>query len=148
MKTKSATWYECKVRYDKTSDAGETKKVTELFVVDALSFTEAECRIMDEFTHYMSGDIELKGLREAIYKEVVFSENDGDNEWFKVKVCFLSPDEKSGKEKWSPVAYLVQAGGIKEAFSNIEEMMRSAMSDYTIQSVVRTKVIDVFEYNK
>ena len=148
MRTKSATWYECKARYDKTSDAGEAKKVTELFVVDALSFTEAESRVMDEIACYISGGIELKGLREAIYKEVVFSGNDGDNEWFKVKVCFLALDEKSGKEKWSLAVYLVQAGGIKEAFANIGEMMRSAMSDYVIQSVVRTKVIDVFEYNK
>ena len=50
MRTRTANWFVCRVSYDKTMEDGLQKKVKELYVVDAMSFTEAETRIIDEKT--------------------------------------------------------------------------------------------------
>ena len=144
MRIETSTWYECKLRYNKTTEAGELKKTTEIYVVDALSFTEAENKLIDEAASILVGEFEVKGLNEASYHEVLFSDDDKDDVWFKVKLCFLTYNEKSGKEKKSSVLYLVQADNINNAMHSVKEMMRTSMTDYSIQSIVQTNIIDVF----
>lgn len=148
MRTKTSTWYECKIRYEKTTETGEQKKVSELYAVDALSFTEAESNIIKEMSDFIQGVFEVKGIKEAPYGEIFFSDNTSDDKWFKVKLCFITLDEKTEEVKKSNVLYLVQANNIKNAISNVEAVMSKTMIEYTIKSVTETQIFDIYEQNK
>nr|DAR09513.1 MAG TPA: protein of unknown function (DUF4494) [Caudoviricetes sp.] len=146
MRSKTSTWFEAKVRYDKRLDDGQEKKVTEVFVVDALSFTEAETKITEEMSAYTSGEIFIKAITRATYSEVFFSDNTEDDKWYRTKLAFITLDENTGKEKKTFISYLVQAKNIDKARSYIKEVMNSTMNDYDVASISETPVLDIFEH--
>ncbi len=141
-------WFECRIKYEKTMDDGLQKKVSETYVVDALSFTEAEQRIMEEMSSYISGEFEVADIKKAVYKEIFFSDADMADRWYKTKLQFITIDEKTEKEKRSAVNYLVQAGTLNGAVKNIDEVMSGTMIDYVIASISESTLMDVFEYGK
>lgn len=146
MRSRTANWFICKIRYEKTMEDGLQKMVTEIYVVDALSFTEAEARIMEEMSSYISGEFEVWEIDRAVFKEIFFSDEDMADKWYKAKLQFITIDEKTDKEKRTNVYYLVQAGSFEGARRNIDEVMGGSMIDYVISSVSETKTVDVFEY--
>ena len=146
MRSRTANWFECKIRYEKIMEDGLQKKVTEVYTVDALSFSEAEERITEEMSSYISGEFEVADIKKAAYKEIFFSEEEIADKWYKTKLQFITIDEKTEKEKRSAVNYLVQAGSLHGAVKNIEEVMGGTMIDYVIASVAETSLMDVFEY--
>ena len=148
MRARTAEWFETKIKYEKTMEDGMQKAVIEAYTVDALSFTEAEQRIMEEMSSYISGAFEVKDIKKATYKEIVFSENDHDDRWYKAKLQFITIDEKTEKEKRSNVYYLVQAATFQGAVKNIDQVMGGTMIDYVIASLAETQLMDVFEYKK
>ena len=127
---------------------GLQKKVTETYTTDALSFTEAEQRIMEEMSSYISGEFDIKDIKIAPYKEIFFSDADSADRWYKAKLQFITIDEKTAKEKRSSVNYLVNAGTLNGAVKNIDEVMGGTMIDYVIASVAETQIMDVYEYGK
>lgn len=147
MRTRTSMWFECKIRYDRLTDEGLSKKVTEQYVVDALSYTEAEKNIIRSTAEIIPEVIEIKSIKEATYSEIFFSEDDAEK-WYKTKISFISIDERTGKERRTNVLYLVQANDISNAISNVKEIMSKSMSDYTIQSMALTQILDVFEHNE
>lgn len=146
MKSITSSWFETKIRYEKMMDDGTQKMVTEQYVVDALSFSEAEASITKEMSAYISGEFKITGIAPAPYGEIFFSENENDDRWYKAKLQFITIDEKSGKEKRSNVNYLVQGGSFNGAVKNIEEVMGSTMIDYVIASLTETRIMDVFQH--
>ena len=125
---------------------GMQKKVSELYVVDALSFGEAEEAITREMSAYISGEFDVKNINPAAYGEVFFSDNANDDRWYKTKLQFITIDEKTEKEKRSSVSYLVQAATINAAIKNIDEVMGGTMIDYVIANISETRIMDVFEH--
>ena len=148
MRSRTAQWFECKIRYDKVMEDGLQKKVTEAYVVDALSFSEAEERIIEEMSSYISGEFDVADIKIASYKEIFFSDDEMADKWFKAKLQFITIDERTEKEKRSTVNYLVQAGSFGGALKNINEVMGGTMIDYIVASVTETTIMDVFEYKK
>jgi len=148
MRSRTAQWFECKIRYEKTMEDGMLKKVVEQYTVDALSFTEAEQRITEEMSSYISGEFEVADIKKATYKEVFFSDLDSADKWYKAKLQFITIDEKIDKEKRSNVYYLVNAGSFSGAVKNIEEVMGTTAIDYVVASVNETQLMDVYEYGK
>ena len=148
MRSRTAIWFECKIAYEKVMEDGLQKKVKENYVVDALSFTEAESRIMEEMSSYISGEFTIEDIKIASYKEIFFSEEEMADRWYKAKLQFITIDEKTEKEKRSSVNYLIQAGTFNGAVKNIDEVMGGTMIDYVIASVAETTMMDVFEYTK
>jgi len=148
MRSKTATWFECKIRYEKTMEDGLQKKVTEQYVVDGLSFSEAEQRITEEMSAYISGEYEITDVKKAPYKEVFFDDAEMSDRYYKAKLQFITIDEKTNKEKRSNVTYLVQAATLDGAVKNINEVMDGTMIDYEKSNIAETKVMDVFEYKK
>ena len=124
------------------------KKVTELYVVDAMSFTEAEARIMEEMSSYISGEFEVVEIDRCMFKEVFFSDEQMADRWYKSKLQFVTIDEKTEKEKRATVYYLVLGSTLENARKNIDEVMGKSMIDYIISSVSETKIMDVFEHKK
>ncbi len=147
MRSRTSTWFETKVRYEKTQDDGTLKKQTEQYVVDALSFTEAESTIMQEMSAYVSGEMEIRDIRLASYGEIFFSDAPNDDKWYKAKLQFITIDEKTEKEKRSNVTYLVQAGNLPMAVKHIDEVMGGTMIDYVMAAIQETQIMDVFEHN-
>ncbi len=148
MRTRTATWFETKIQYEKTMEDGLQKKVKEQYVVDALSFTEAEKRITEEMSSYISGAFDVADIKKATYKEIFFSDEATADRWYKAKVQFITIDEKTEKEKRSNVYYLVQASTLQGALKNVDEVMGGTMIDYAIAAISETTVMDVFDYQK
>ena len=144
-------WFECKIRYEKVTEKGLQKKVTEQYVVDALSFAEAEERIIEEMSHYISGEFEVTDVKKASYKEVFFM-SDGakksDTRWYKAKLQFITIDERTAEEKRSNATYLTEACSLHNALDNIDQVMKGTMLDYVQANVGETAIMDVFEYRK
>ena len=138
-------WFECKVRYDKMLETGMQKTVTEPYLVDALSFTEAEGRIIEEIKPYISGEFTIADIKRVKYAETFFNEQ-GDR-YFKTKLYFLTLDEKSGSEKKTAINMLVQASTLREAVDIVETEMKKTMIDYEFASVAETAIMDVFPYS-
>ncbi len=140
----SATWYECKVKYRKTQETGEQKVSTDTYLLDAVSFTEAEARINEEMAGYTSEEFKIMNIKVANFSEVHPFEN--SDRWFKSKVSLIALDEESGKERKTNTYMLVQANDVKEAFDNTTEAMQNTMGDYTIPSITESPILDVFPY--
>ena len=146
MRSRTANWFLCKIRYEKTMEDGLQKKVTEQYVVDALSFTEAEARIIEKMSQYISGEFEVVEIDRCVFKEIFFSDGEMDDSWYKAKLHFITIDEKTDKEKKTVVNYLVHAASFEGARKNIDEVMGGTMIDYRIAGVNETNIMDVFEY--
>jgi len=140
----SAIWYECKVKYKKTHDTGEQKITTDTYLLDAVSYTEAEARISEEIKVYTDEDFRIMNIKVANFSEVHPFEN--SDRWFKSKVALVALDEESGKEKKTNIYLLVQANDVKEAFENTTTAMAETMGDYTIPSITESPILDVFPY--
>lgn len=138
-------WFQCNVNFEKMLENGMQKKVTEPYLVDALSFTEAEARIIEEIKPFISGEFTVTDIKRARLSELFFNEN-GDR-YYKIKVYFITLDEKSGAEKRTGAKMLVQANTLKEAISVLEEGMKGTMADWTLASVSETQIMDVFPFN-
>lgn len=115
MRVRNASWYETRIKYQKTMEDGSEKVVNELYVVDALSCTEAETSIIDEMSCYISGDSAVTSAKKTNYGEIFFSDLDDDDKWYKAKCQFITIDENNEKEKRSNVTYLVQAKSLERA---------------------------------
>ena len=146
LRSRTSTWFECKVRYMKTMEDGSEKIVTELYTVDALSFTEAEASIIDNMSVYVSGEFKVANINPANYNEIFFSDIDDDYLWFKARLAFITIDEKKDKEKRTYVNYLIQAKCIERAKRYVDEVMGKTMIDYELKSLSETKILDVFEH--
>lgn len=146
LRSRTSTWFECKVRYEKTQEDGNDKLVNELYVVDALSFTEAEASIIDNMSVYVAGEFKVANINPANYNEIFFSDIDDDDLWFKARLAFITIDEKKDKEKRTYVNYLIQAKCIERAKRYVDEVMGKTMIDYELKSLSETKIFDVFEH--
>ena len=140
-------WFECKVKYEKTMENGLTKKVSEPYLGDAISFTEAEKRIIEEIRPFMTGEFVISDIKRANYSEVFFCDAESADRWFKCKLSFITLDEKSGAEKKSNSYALVQAGDLREAIKYLDEQMKGTIMDYQIASVTETMIMDVYPYD-
>jgi len=137
-------WYECKVKYRKIDENLVQKVTTEPYLVDALSYTEAEKRINEEMSAYISEEFKITNIKVANYAEIHPFEN--CDRWFKSKVSLLAFDEESGKERKTNMYILVQANDVKEAFDNTTKVMATTMGDYTIPAISESPIMDVFPY--
>ena len=144
MKSKVSKFFEVKIQYQKTLEDGKEKKTTEQYVVEALSFTEAESRITEEMTPYISGEFDVVSEKIAPFNEIFLSDKSDDDKWFICKVGFITLDERTAKEKKQTFRYLVQAATSEKAMDYTKEMFSHGMSDYRIDAVQDTPTLDVF----
>ena len=141
------TWFECKIRYERVMENGMNKKVTEPYLVDALSFTEAEARIIEEMTPFISGEFTISDIKRANYSELFPSDEESADRWFKCKLIFITLDDKSGAEEKTSTQVLVQAADLRDAVKKLDEGMKGTMADYQIASVAETAIMGVYPYS-
>lgn len=139
-------WYECKVAYDKNLEQG-LSKVNELYLINALSFTEAEKRIIEYATPYVSmGALEVTNIKRALYAEMFLSHEDAHDRYFKARVNIITIDERSGKEKKAGLNILVQSDTLGNALTQLLEQLGKEAQDYEVSSIAETQILDVVPY--
>lgn len=138
------TWFECTSKYNKMDENGYEKKVSETYLLDAVSFTEAESRIYKELQSMVSGEFSVSKIAKTRIAEIIPSET-GDR-WYKSKVTFITVDEESGKEKRTSQSVLVSSCNIKDAYDQIIESMQGMMADFEISGITESTIMDVFPY--
>lgn len=139
-------WFECKVKFEKTVDDGKIIRVNESYLVDALSFTEAEEKIIEEMKPFISGDFSVVHIKRVKINEMFFQDN--ADKWYRCKVNFVTFDEDKGVEKRTPVNMMVQATEIGDALTRLKEGMKGTMADYEVAVITETMIMDVFKYGK
>ncbi len=141
-------WFECKIEYKKTLENGAEKKVAEPYLVDAINFTEAERRIIEEVQPFMTGEFQVKDIKRMKFAELFETMEESADRWFKAKLVFITLDEKSGAEKKTSQNVLIQAADLRAAVARLDEGMKGSMMDYTIASIAETASVDVFHYRE
>lgn len=137
-----ALWFESSVAFDKIQENGAVKKVTEKNLFDALSFTEAEARTIEELTPYISGDFSIKAVKKTKISEIFF--DDTADKFYLINVAFITIDEKSGSEKENISQILVQANDFDSAVAVFKDGMKGTMADWSIKSVAETPYMGVY----
>ena len=144
MEVKTGNWFECKVRYEKTQEGGMPKLVTETYVVDGIDFGDAFKDICEYAIKNITNEFEIVGMNMARYKDIV-TVNSISEKFFRVKINVITIDEKTDKQKKTPMFVLVQAANIAATRKVIDDdYMGGTMTDYEISSVVETKIVDFY----
>jgi len=141
-----STWFECKAKYQKTDQNGKEKTLTEPYLVDAVSFTDAEKRINELLEPYISGEFKVTNIKIANFSELI--PNEACDRWFKCKVTFIGFNEEKNTETKTNTYMLVQANTVKQAYEFIENAMKGTVSDYEIPSIQESPLKDVFPYSE
>ena len=141
-------WIKTSVRFTRRMENGTTKRVTDSYLVDAISFAEAEARIINEVTPpYYSGEINVSAVKKSNVLEIFRNKVEYDcvQKWYKAKVAFISLDEKTNSEKRTTAVYMVQAPDFHNALENfVEGMKKETMEDFVIVGIEETTILDVF----
>jgi hypothetical protein len=137
-------WFECKIKYEKTAEEGKIVKVSEAYLVDAMTFAEAEERINKEMEPFISGEFSVATIRKARINEMF--ENETGDKWYRCKVMFITLDEEKGIEKKIATTMMVQANDIKEAWDGLHEGMKGSMADFQVAGITETTIMDVYKY--
>lgn len=146
-----AKYFECRVRYEKQitdpndKDCGKLKKVNEVYLVDALSYTEAEARIVKEVAQYIKGEYSITNIKQAKLAELIFKDDDLCENWFTVKIKITVVDENNGTERLVPQTLLVRAETLPDALSRFKEAFKDSMSDYTITSIAASPILEYYK---
>lgn len=137
-------WFNVTVAYERTAEDGSIAKVKENYLMDALSFTEAEERISEEMKPYISGEFLIDKVTRARIAELFPNEN-GDR-WYRCKVNFVTLDEERGIEKRTAATMLAQASSVNEAIEVLETGMKGTLADWELTAVSETNIMDIFTY--
>ena len=141
-------FFECKVKYKKVMENGLEKPTTEAYLVDALSYTEAESRFLEEIRPFMHDTFEVDSITRVRISDIFFNDKESADKWYKCKLAYITIDEKSGAEKRSNAFFFVQASDLREAIKYLDEQMKGTISDYEIIAVTETLIMDVYPYEE
>lgn len=138
-------YFQVGISFEKTLEYDMQKKVTEQYLFDAFSFTDAEAMAIEYIKPIVSGEFSIKTIKRAGFSEVFLSTEENRDRHFKCKVAFITLDEKSGKEKKTNTNMLVQASDTDDAIAHLNERMKGTLSDYEIVAVAETNIMDVYK---
>ena len=141
-----ANWFEAKIKYVKVTDEGREKKVTEDYLLDALTYTEAEARVTRALRDLIQGDFYIAGLKKSNITELVESPDERDDKWYKAKVAIIDADQLTGREKRANQYYLIAGGDIDRALENLKRSLETYVVPWEIASLAETRFMDVFPY--
>ena len=141
-------WFECTVAIDQMQEDGITKAVTQKYLVDALSFKEAEDRIIEEVAPFTNGTLDVKAVKRVRVSELFENTSEAADKWYRIKIVLVTIDEKTCKEKETPNVIMVQSASFADALADFNNGMKGSLADYRIVSITETKILDVFKYAK
>ena len=143
MKQISGTWFEVKVRYEQTQEDGTEKMVTETYVYKAADFGEAFDKAVKHMSTYTRGEFGITAMKIAQYGEIVMQDDRTEEKYYRVKVIFITLDEKTNKEKKTACHYLVNADSVEKARKYADTILSDPMVDFVIEAVQEAKICDI-----
>jgi len=138
------TWYECKVKYLKIDQGGFERKVNDNYLIDAVSYTDAETRIYDIMKELTRGDFQVMNIKRSNISEVISPDN--GEWWYKAKISFVSIDEEKGKEKKISNYVIIMADDINDALKQLEKGLEYMLVPYVCTAIQLSTIADVFPY--
>lgn len=138
------TWFTVKVKYTKEFQDGQLKRVTEPYLVDATSFTDAEARIYDELGSFIRGEFNVTNIAKTDFADIFHYED--CEQWYKCKISYTTEDADNGKEKKISQNFLITAHNIKEAYERLHESLDSLMVTFQVLSITTSPIVDIFPY--
>lgn len=142
----TANWFEAKIKSVRVGEDGKEKNVSELYLLDAMSYTEAESRIAERMTEIIQGEFYIAGLKPSRITEVVESNDENDDKWFRAVVAIIDCDSISGKEKKANTYFLVAGADIDTALVNLQKALSTYVVPFEIAAMTDTAFMDVFPY--
>jgi Domain of unknown function (DUF4494) len=139
------SWYTIKIKFIKEFTDGTLKRVTEPYLVNSMSFTEAEARIYKEVGEYVRGEFLVTSISKTDFADIF--DFDDSEVWYKAKMTYSTEDADSGKEKKVNSNYLVGAHNVKEAYERLEESLKGLMASFEIPAIAKTQIVDIFPYD-
>lgn len=139
----NTNYYEVSVKYDQTQENGLVKKVTEKYLTEAFSFTEAEAKMIDYIQEYAVGESDITAIRRQQFYDIFRSQKQEADRWYKATLAFVTIDEKSGKEKRTPMAVMVLATDFDDARNTIQEGMKGTVADWEKANIGETSIVDL-----
>ena len=136
-----ANYFEVVIKYDKMQENGSVKRVSEKYIADALSCTEAEARVTEEMQPFISGDFLATSVKTTPIAEIF---NLGAERYYLAKVAFITIDERTAVEKRAISQILVGANNFDEAVKEFWEGMKGTLADYEIVSLAETPIMNVY----
>ena len=140
------SWFEVKVTYERAGEKGLNTKVNEVYLVQGFTFTEIEKRITQELQPQVTGEFNINEMKRVKYGEIVDTQDETADKWYKCKIVLVTIDEASAKEKKTPVLLLVKAESVPDAISRLNIHMKSSVMDYELTSVNNSPIVDIFQY--
>lgn len=141
-------YFECTVKYDQVQETGLMKKVNEKYLVEALSFTEAETRMSKEIAQYVSGEYDITAIRRLQVSEIFESKDAAADRWYKSKIQYITLDEKTGREKRTPAIVYVEAKDFDDARNVIQENMQGTLGDWEKAVISDTPIMDLLRFKE
>ena len=138
------TYFLVKVKYEKTVEEGKIASTSEIYLLDAISFTEAEKKIIEEMKPFISGEFSVETLKREKISELIL--NESGEYWFKARVAFISLDEEKGIEKRTRVNMYIQADDMQAAKDSLTDHMKSTLADYQLEKIEETKIVDYYPF--
>lgn len=138
-------WFTVKVKYTKQLEDGRLKRVTEPYLVDSVSFTDAEARMYEEIGQSVTGEFLITGITKTEYADIFYYDDSDD--WYKCKLTYVSVDGDEGKEKKVTNNFLVTASSVKEAYERIKESLSDMTVTFEVPSIMLTPIVEVLPYN-
>lgn len=142
-----ANYFKCVVKLDKVQEDGLVKKVSETYLVDAISHTDAENLVVDNVAPYANGEFEVYAITRASISDVLTSEDSQAEFFYQTTICFITLDEKTAKEKIVKQRILIQAADFDDAIRRAKEEMKQWMSEVVTLEMKLTKYMDYFQHN-
>lgn len=145
MKAKERKWFDCKVIYERVGESSFVEKVTENYLIEALSFSETERRVTEELAPSVRGEFHVKAVCPSNYSDVIVSENITGGKWYKCKIQWLTVNEETGREKKACTFVLVRSKDISSSIRMTEDYYKELTQDYSIVGITEKDYIDILK---
>lgn len=140
------SWFTVKVKYTKQLENGALKRVSEPYLLAAMTFTDAEARIYEELGTMIQGEFIVTGIARTELNDVFAYDDSGV--WFKCKAQYENFDADTEKSKRVSQNFLIEANSVKEAFERMSESLKGLMVDFQIPSIIQSPIVDIFPYSE
>ncbi|MDO9554558.1 DUF4494 domain-containing protein [Rhodonellum sp.] len=140
------TWFQCSVKYAKENEQGMLKTVSEKYLVDAVSFTEAEARLYEVLGSVIRGDFQVTTVAKSNIVDVFYYED--TDVWYQCKIVYFVVDSNSGKEIKVTQFMLVTADNVRDAYDRIFESLSNMLVTFRVPEIKETAIMEIFPYEK
>ena len=137
-----SNWFTVKVKYTKQLDNGSLKRVSEPYLLSAMTFTDAEASIYEELGAVIRGEFNVTGISRTELNDIFAYDDTGV--WYKCKVVYDNLDADTDKAKKVSQNFLVEASSVKEAYERLTDNLKGMLVEFQIPSVMVSPIVEIF----